>query len=259
MTITIEEWRSLANYSKEDLLKHWEWDNGAQQQHKFSMPFRLTDSALHERWPIEDVHDFCLKACAIYATVNHDPRELAQYLWDKWFRPGESPCRFGNAFARYIRAWDSDSPKTLPELLDAHRKICAQVLERQIVLTSEDDKPKPQSLDQRAEDPYENHENYMLEASFRAFFIVMDTNAPPSPNLGSSKRRWLFDDAQVLLVRSGSSNDLVTAQGDCTPLEAEFQENYGTGNMWRVSLGKAVSFLMELHHRNRRPRAVLYE
>ncbi|KAL8689097.1 MAG: hypothetical protein Q9224_004724 [Gallowayella concinna] len=261
MTITIDEWLSLLeDYDKEELLKHWEWDNGALQQHKFSMPFCLTESALQKRWPLKDLHDFCLKTCAIYATVDHDPRGLAHYLWKKWFRPGESPCRFGNAFARYIRAWDPNSPKTPLELLDAHRRICSQVLERQIHLTGDDDKPKPNSLDKRAEDPYENHENYRLETSFQNFFIIMDTKVPHnSISTGPSEHRWLFDDAQVLLVRSGSSHDLDTAPGEGTLLGAAFEGMDGTGNWRRLSLDKAVSLLMELHDRNKTPRAVLYE
>ena len=262
MTITIEEWLSLVDWDRAQLLNHWEWDTKSWQVHKFARPLRLNKVTLQQRWSIKDVHDFCLKVCAIYATVDggHDPSGLSQYLWDRWFQPGGTPCRFGNAFARYIRAWDPDSPKTVSELLDSHRKICNQVRFRQITLSGDDDdRPLPQTLDQRAEDPYENHENYRLEASFPAAFIVMDEKCPLNADSSSSKDRWLFGETQVLLVSTGDHHDLKNGPIDFAPIADVSEIVDGNEHVRRISLDKAVDFLMGLYQENKRPRAVLYE
>ncbi len=69
-----------------------------------------------------------MQLCAIYDTVDIlIGFELAEYLWAKWFKPGK-PCRFREFFARFVGCYLPDSPKTVPELLDAHRYICAQAM-----------------------------------------------------------------------------------------------------------------------------------
>ncbi|KAI4126770.1 MAG: hypothetical protein LQ338_003588 [Usnochroma carphineum] len=117
----IEEFKA-EGLTEEELLAHWEWDNKLLQPQKFCQHFNLTPAILEKRWPLKDVHEFCLKLCAIYATVKIAfQRELAEYLWAKWFRRGDTPCRFGNFFARFVGAYEPGSPKTVSELLEAHR------------------------------------------------------------------------------------------------------------------------------------------
>ncbi|KAI4284699.1 MAG: hypothetical protein L6R38_001217 [Xanthoria sp. 2 TBL-2021] len=179
MTVTTEELEA-EGWPIEEQTAHWENGNRGLQQHKFAsyLRFHLTQHTLQQWWPLKDVHEFCRKLCAISATVDIAfGRELSLWLWSKWYRPG-IPCRFSNFFARFVASHHPDSPKKVPDLLDAHRRICAQVVLRQITLTAEDYKPVPQRIDERVDSLHENHENDKLEDTFHALFIVIDTNFP---------------------------------------------------------------------------------
>ncbi|KAL8676965.1 MAG: hypothetical protein Q9186_006574 [Xanthomendoza sp. 1 TL-2023] len=240
MTVTFEELEA-EGWSKDKVLEHWEWDNKSLQPHKFDRPFNLISGSLEQWWPLKDVHEFCLKLCAIYATVPIAfARELAEFLWIKWFRPRETPCRFGNFFARYIACYKPASPKTIPELLEAHRRICAQVLLRQVVLNASDIKPFPLDIGDRFDDPHENHENYRLEAIFHAVFIVIDT-IPPF----NSREKRRFHDREfaaatsVLLVRTGEHHDLATGPVDFAPVEALSETVDGNQNV-RLNLASPL-------------------
>ncbi|KAL8754759.1 MAG: hypothetical protein Q9184_005011 [Pyrenodesmia sp. 2 TL-2023] len=249
MTVTFEEFEA-DGCPRHKLLEYWEMDNKRMQPWKFHDHFELTPEALQRWWPLQDVHKFCQKHCAIYATVQiafH--RELAEYLWAKWFQPG-TPCRFGESFARYVASYLPDSPKTVPELLDAHRYICAQVLLRQVTLNPLDYRPKPKTVDNRAENLYENHENYRLESLFHAIFIVIDTIPPLNSNLTRKRDDREFAAATpVLLVRTGEFNDL-TGPIDFAPVESLSEEVDGNPHVRRINMGDAVDFILDLHGRN---------
>ncbi|KAL8946006.1 MAG: hypothetical protein Q9222_007541 [Ikaeria aurantiellina] len=250
MTLTIEEWEA-EGWTKEKLIEFWEWDNRSLQPHKFAQHLQLTPETLQQWWPLKSMHEFCLKLCAIYATVNVPVlRELAEYLWSKWHRTGR-PCQFGNAFARFIGSYYEQSPKTISELLVAHRCICAQVLLRQGVLSADDKRPLPESVEDRADDPYENHENYYLEPTFQALFIVIDTTTPskPFPDRDPADRDFIAD-MSVLLVRTGEHHDLTTGPIDFTPIEAVSEEFDGNEDVRRINLGAAVDFVLDLERRN---------
>ncbi|KAL8723208.1 MAG: hypothetical protein Q9225_000474 [Loekoesia sp. 1 TL-2023] len=252
MTLTIEE-LVAAGWSEKDLIEFWEHDNKGWQLHKVAQHFYLSPQSLERWWPLKDVHEFCLKLCAIYATCNVPfVRELPEYLWAKWFRPGDTPCRFGNFFSRFIGSYESESPKTIPELLEAHRCICAQVLLRQVILHPNDDKPRPQSLDDRFDDPHENHENYRLEAIFHAVFIVID-KIPPSDSfhkLSYNKRGPWVGALQVLLVRTGEFQDLRTGPVDFGSIENVSEQVDGSADVRRIALSDAVDFILDLERRN---------
>ncbi|KAI4148511.1 MAG: hypothetical protein L6R39_002775 [Caloplaca ligustica] len=238
--------------TEEELFAFWEWDNRSRQPHKIAQPFYLTPDILQQWWSLKDVHEFCLKHCAIYATVDCAfPRELADYLWAKWFRK-DTPCRFGNSFAKFVAAYKPESPKTVPELLEAHRRICAQVLLRQVTLDAHDIRPyRPMSVDERAYDVYEDHENYKLEATFHAVFIVMDTLLPlPFSPAGSRDDRDFVAAIPVLLVRTGEHHDLRTGPVDFASIEASSEEVDGNTDVRRIPLGHAVDFILDLHRRN---------
>ncbi|KAL8787432.1 MAG: hypothetical protein Q9213_002209 [Squamulea squamosa] len=248
MTVSFEEFEA-EGLTRKEMLEYWEWDNKSWQPHKFRGHLHLTPTMLEQWWPLKDVHGFCMKICAIYATVNmYFERELAEYLWTKWFRPGETPCRFGNFFARYVGSYKSECPKTVADLLDAHRRVCAQVLLRQITLAAHDDKPKPSTIDERANNnPYEDHENYSLEATFHSIFLVMDTLPPRKRH--SADQDFLAA-TPVLLVRTGEYHDLRTGPVDFAPIQAVSEEIDGNANIRRIALGDAVDFLLELHRQN---------
>ncbi|KAL9609355.1 MAG: hypothetical protein Q9167_005863 [Letrouitia subvulpina] len=243
-------------YSIEEFIAHWEYENKWMQQHKFFQHFQLTPETLQQWWSIKDLHEFCLKVCAIYATVNIPfERELAEYLWNKWFRAGETPCRFGNFFARFVGSYNPESPKTVPKLLDAHQRICAQVLLRQGTLCAQDKKPAPLRVEDRLESPYENHENYILDPVFHAVFIVMDTTVPLVPSSSTWQLRARDDpdfaaDTPVLLVRTGVYHDLRTGLVDFASIEAISEEVDGSENVRRINLSSAVDFVLDLHRRN---------
>ena len=247
----MEEWKA-EGLTEEELLAFWENDNKQLQPHKFVNLFHLTPDILQKWWPLKDIHEFCLKHCAIYATVkiSFQP-ELADYLWNKWFRK-DTPCRFGNFFARFVGAYKPESPKTVAELLEAHRCICAQVLLRQVTVNAHDIRPyRPMAIDDRAYDVYEDHENYRLEATFHAVFIIMDI-VPP---LDSHHKRSLEDRefaaaTPVLLVRTGEFHDLRTGPVDFASIEALSEEVDGNANVRRTLLGHAVDFILDLHRRN---------
>ncbi|KAL8846313.1 MAG: hypothetical protein Q9221_008596 [Calogaya cf. arnoldii] len=237
--------------SKDEMTKHREWNNKSWQPGKF-VQHRLTPISPHQWWPLQDVHDFCLKLCSIYATVKINfPKELAEYLWTKWYRPGETPCRFLNFFARFVSFDKPEYPKTIPDILDAHRCIYSQVLLRQVTLTSYDDKPKPLTVDSRADNLQENHENYKLEPTFLALFIVLDTE----PLMKSQPARGDYDPdfpavTSALLVRTGDYRDLRTGPVDFTPIYEVSEEVDGNPDVRRIALGDAVEFVLDLEMQN---------
>ena len=250
MTITIEELEAEGAV-REELFDLWEAENKRLQPWKFDIPFKLTLGTLQQWWPLKELHEFCLKLCAIYATVDIAfPQELAQYLWAKWFQPGTC-CRFGNFFAKYVASFLPESPRTVAELLIAHRCICAQVLLRQLTLQAADDTPRRMTFNARTQNPCEDHENYTLEALFQAVFIVIDTLPP----LNSCRTRSRYDidfvaDTEVLLVRTGEYHDLRTGPIDFGPVESMSEEVDGNGDVRRVKLGDAVDFILELERLN---------
>ncbi|KAL8854120.1 MAG: hypothetical protein Q9221_001042 [Calogaya cf. arnoldii] len=250
MTVTYEEFETIG-ISREYLLTRWESENKRLQPWRFNTHFSLNSETLPQWWPLKDIHKFCLKLCVIYATVDIAfPWELAEYLWAKWFRP-EIPCRFENFFARFVGCYSPDSPKMISELLDAHRYICAQVLLRQVILHPADNKFNEHTIDGRAEDPYENHENYVLEALFHALFIVIDT-IPPLNNFRTRARddREFVAATPVLIVRTSDYHDLKTGPIDFGPIESLSEEVDGNADVRRINLGDAVDFILDLQRRN---------
>ena len=135
----------------------------------------------------------------MYATVDIAfPKELAEYN-------NGGTADFSTSSLDCLVLTVRDAPKTIAGLLDAHRRICAQVLPRKITLTGKDNKPEPLTVDARADNPYEDHENYKLEPIFFAIFIVMDT----IPSLNACHHR-IFSNRDfisvttVLLVRTAN-------------------------------------------------------
>ncbi|KAI4181924.1 MAG: hypothetical protein LQ346_006673 [Caloplaca aetnensis] len=258
MTVTVEE-MVAEGWLEEQQNAHWEHDNHGMQKHWFrGRSFDLTRRSVHQWWLLRDVHAFCLKICAIYRTVNSDVgQELCSYLWDKWFQPGVSPCRFENFFGRYIASHHPESPKSIPELRDAHRDICAQVLLRQVTLTAEDKPLKPPrqyDLGTRVDDRYENHENYRLEALFHALFIVMDTPVHRAHKRSGEEQKQadeeIIANASVLIVRTGEYHDLRTGPVDFAPIDNMSEQVDENGDVRRIALGDAVDFVLELHKQN---------
>ncbi|KAL8760742.1 MAG: hypothetical protein Q9184_003087 [Pyrenodesmia sp. 2 TL-2023] len=259
MTVTVEE-MVAEGWPEAKQIAHWENNNKGLQLHRFSgLRFQLTPQSLHQWWPLQDLHEFCLKICAIYATVPVPvDRELSMYLWDKWFRPGITPCRFENFFARFIGSYEPESPKTIPELRDAHRHICSQVLLRQGTLTTQDKPllPLRQDVGSRVDCRFENHENYRLEALFHAVFIIMDTK----PHIRTVHRqtrdehtrevREALAATSVLLVRTGEYHDLRTGPVNFAPIQTMSEKVDENGDVRRIALGDAVDFILELHRRN---------
>lgn len=254
MTVTAEELEA-EGWPIEEQTAHWEKDNRGVQQHKFTsashLCFHLTQKTLQEWWPLRDVHDFCLKLCAIYATVDFRfGRELALWLWSRWYQPRIS-CRFGNFFAKFVVCHYSDSPKSVQDLLDAHRLICAQVLLRQITLTPQDYQPVPEKIDDRVDSLHENHENYKLEDTFHAVFIVIDENLPYREFLDRVRNDAdALGRISVLLVRTSEYHDLRTGPVDFSSIESVSEQVDGNANVRRIALEDAVDFILALHRWN---------
>ncbi|KAL8705558.1 MAG: hypothetical protein Q9201_001336 [Fulgogasparrea decipioides] len=251
MALTIAE-SEAEGWTRDALTESWELGNKGMQPHKFTQHFHLTDAKLQQWWPLVDVQEFCLKLCAIYATVEIAfERQLAEYLWTKWFRKGK-PCRFGNFFARYVGSYKPESPKTVPELLEAHRRICAQVLLRQVTLSTKDlDPMRPMTVLDRVQHSYENHENYRLEAIFQAIFVIMDTLPPFNSIHNRDPRDREFAAAtSVILVRTGIFHDLRTGPINFAPIDAVSEVVDGNMDLRRIALGDAVDFILDLHNQN---------
>ncbi|KAL8951285.1 MAG: hypothetical protein Q9222_002740 [Ikaeria aurantiellina] len=237
--------------TEESQLAHWEWDNKGWQPAKIVQHFQLTPDTLQTWWSLKDVHEFCLKQCAIYATADilfH--RELGEYLWGKWFQQGVTPCRFGNFFARFVGSYKPESPHTVPELLNAHRRICAQVLLRQVTFAAQDYQPPPQTLADRLDNVYEDHENYKLEATFHAVFIIVDTIPSLSPPYSRYRDQGFPATIPVLLVRTGEHHDLKTGPVDFASIADKSELVDGNDDVRRLTLGDAVDFVLDLHGRN---------
>ncbi|KAL8992528.1 MAG: hypothetical protein Q9169_007032 [Polycauliona sp. 2 TL-2023] len=238
MTITVAEYEAVGT-TRSNLLVTWESYNKAWQQGRFVEHYHRPVS-LQEWWPVSDVYDFCLKLCAIYATVGISFRmELLEYLWTKWYRPGETPCRFFNFFARFVASRKPECPKTITDLMTAHRCICAQVLLRQV--TGDHYRPWP---------PYEDHENFKLESTFLAVFIVLDTNLPPMTREAQIANPDFPAVAPALLVRTGEYHDLRSGPVDFEPIREISEEVAGNPDVRRIALGDAVDFILNLARQN---------
>ncbi|MCJ1253631.1 hypothetical protein MMC24_001443 [Lignoscripta atroalba] len=224
---------------------HYESYNYTWQMHRYVYHFVLTQTTLHERWPLMEVHDFCLKACAIYLVVDA-PIEpfLLEYLWARWYRPGESPCQFRNFVAKLVASNQPESPKTVPELVEAHRSICAQVSRRQITLDDNDVKTKHNVTDE-----VDDHEHYKLEPIFRALFLVIEKRPDMDPSTRGKRQRVAWDDEPVLLVRTGDTTVLKLGPINFHSIEGISQEVGGDKNVRRVGLGGAVDFILDLQQR----------
>ncbi|KAL9007877.1 MAG: hypothetical protein Q9180_009564, partial [Flavoplaca navasiana] len=124
------------------------------------------------------------------------------------------------------------SPKGVPDLLEAHRRICAQVLLRQLTLTPDDYQPLPEKIDDRIDSLHENHENYRLEDTFHAVFIVINENLP----------------YEEFLHRLRNDSDALGL--DFSSIESVSEEVDGNADVRRIALGDAVDFILALHRRN---------
>ena len=121
-----------------------------------------------------------------------------------------------------------------------------------ITLAGEDKKPKPLTVDDRADTPYKDHENYSLEPIFFAIFIVIDTIR----SLNACHHRILSDRdfisvMTVLLVRIGGYHDLETGPVDFASICAVSEEVGGNPNVRRLALVDAVDFVLALERQNR--------
>ncbi|KAL8915759.1 MAG: hypothetical protein Q9208_008852, partial [Pyrenodesmia sp. 3 TL-2023] len=125
------------------------------------------------------------------------------------------------------------------------------VMLRQVTLNALDERPKPQTVDNRADNQHENHENYRLESLFHAIFTVIDT-IPPLNSCQTRERddREFVAATPVLLVRTGEFNDLRTGPIDFAPIEPLTEEADGNPDVRRINIGDAVDFILELHRTN---------
>lgn len=163
----------------------------------------------------------------------------------------EALVLFFKFFARLIGSYRPGCPKTIDDLLDTHRRICAQVSLRKITLAGEDKKPNPLTVDDRANTPHEDDENYRLEPTCFAIFIVMDT----IPSLNACHHRNLSDRdfisiLTVILVRTGEHHDVETGPMDFASIHAVSEEVDGNPDVRRLALVNAVDFILASERQN---------
>lgn len=199
-------------------------------------PYVVTATTGHTRLPLDTMYDFCWKGCAMYITAPLGPgspltqRDLLAMFehlceridWDA--RPdaaalGEFPCKF-------LACQAPDSPRGIAEILETHRRICAQIRARQTVLDAQD-VAAPEA------DPA-RHARYRLHPLFRALLVVMD------------RPDWQEHDVQ--LVRTGDDEDLRYGPIDFDPLRFDFYVD-DDGDVLRGSFKRVMALVMDLKQR----------
>ncbi|KAL8966279.1 MAG: hypothetical protein Q9197_006075 [Variospora fuerteventurae] len=117
----------------------------------------------------------------------------------------------------------------------------------QVTLTAEDKplKPLPQTVDDRLNNRYVNHENYHLEALFHALFIIIDTvpRQGSRPVLTYDERvredTEILTALPVLLVRTGEFHDLRMGPIDFAAIETVSEMVDGNKDAELIALRKA--------------------
>ena len=117
----------------------------------------------------QQCYDFCWKDCALYSTtpiVYPGSDDLVNYIWNKWFQGDATNIDHENFVIKHIKAYSPESPKRLPEMIEAHRAISLQV-DRRIA-----------GLDMPGRTTgglYDYHTKYNFLSSFKKVFIIVDS------------------------------------------------------------------------------------
>ena len=216
--------------------------NRKMQQEFYRHPFVLTTTSQNERWPLEQLHDFCWKACAIYDLVKLSVPARAMlfnYVWSRWFIKGETACEYGNNFAKYIGCWEPTSPKTIPAIMKAHQAICAQVSHRTEVLDEKDSNTK-----HHCHANVDYHAGYKLQPAFQDIIMIIDEE--PLLEREGTWANW--EGQSILLVRAGYPYDSGLGPVAFHPVDSGSQLE-GDENVRNISFGKAMDIVLGLQRR----------
>ena len=178
---------------------------------------------------IRQCHDFCWKTCALYMTQNigGGSDDLINYIWVKWFQGDATNIEYDNFIIKHVEAHTPKSPKSLPEMIEAHLAICLQV-QRQLL--------DIQPFNPATSDYYLSHADlhlkynarYKFLSSFRKVFIIVDF------------RMWYREG--VLLVFSDKLSGL-DIETETTDFDVPEFSTGDQGHVIRISLDKAIRFL----------------
>lgn len=126
----------------------------------------------------KDAHRFCWKDCAVYITVDLEDdygstgvgvERVFIYLYRTSFRDGKTHLDVGHFFGRAVQWWDNGDgggePKTIKELMEAHRLICERVREK--MADADADSDEVFEWDRR-------HGEFAMKRSFERCFVVVD-------------------------------------------------------------------------------------
>lgn len=100
----------------------------------------------------------------------------------------------------------------------------------------------------RSDTLHENHENYKVEDTFHALFVVIDTIFPGNAFRVRDRNDQDFPGrTSVQLVRTG---DLRTGRVDFSSIESVSKEVDGNMDVRRIALGDAVELILGSHRQN---------
>lgn len=169
-------------------------------------------------------HDFCWKTCALYSTtemVGDCSDDLINYIWVKWFHGDATDIDNDEFVVKHIKAYAPECPKSLPEIIDAHRTICVEV----------------QRQDRRSETresslgtPGEQY-GYRFLPSFKKVFIIVDSSV------------WYRDGVILVFSDKLPGFDIETETMNLDVPEFAAGDH---GRAVRISLEKAIRLVMRI-------------
>ena len=130
---------------------------------------------------LRECHSLCWKTCAVYSTIPLDrPNryKLFEFISSRWYRGDETRLCWDSFFGKLIDCWShTDAPKTMPKIIESHRRLCDQVQQRQVVLDLQDthDHNRQHPLVRNVStNCYTVHSQYHLLPSFYSIFLLID-------------------------------------------------------------------------------------
>ena len=149
----------------------------------------------------------------------------------------ERGWKYGNFLVKFIGCWEEDCITSLPEVIEAHGKLCGLV-EETLKIAGQD----PTGVQDGKK---ENHEEWMLMPLFRKIMIVLD------------KSDWWLEGVLLVAVQQGKVDrsdaearpSLQTGVSGVIDLEflegEEYVAKVGPG-IYRVKIDRAIEVVMEL-------------
>ena len=196
------------------------------------------------------LYDFCWRTCPVYAIGNYrglscmDIRLLTNLIigaWYPYYVPSfgnvgsEQMCwKYDNFLVKIIGCWEEGCIKTLPEIIDAHARLCGLV-EEELRMAGEE--TAGSRLGRK-----HNHNEWVVLPLFRKIMIVMD------------RSDWWLEGVLLVSVQQANLGHAEEEELDTADLgvinleyleEEEYVEKVRKG-VYRLKVDRAIEVVMEL-------------